>query len=83
MPMKLREKVVERAFMGETRDYVFATEAGLRLRVVTSPTSIHDVGADVWVSASADQIVDIASYTGSRDTRADSPRRARPVYMAH
>ncbi|MFD1910973.1 ABC transporter ATP-binding protein [Halodurantibacterium flavum] len=57
--LKLPGRITARAFLGETWDYVFATEAGLEMRVVARPHEIYEVGAPVWAAAARDQVVQI------------------------
>jgi ABC-type Fe3+/spermidine/putrescine transport system ATPase subunit len=53
--------VTERAFLGETWDYVFAArDAQLRLKVAAPPASVFEVGADAWVEMDPHQMVPIA-----------------------
>ncbi len=57
--LKLRGRIKERAFLGETWDYVFVTDSGLELRIVARPHEIYALGAEVWATAARDQIVQI------------------------
>jgi len=58
--IKLKGKVVERAFLGETWDYMFAGEKSLRLRVVAPPSDVFDIGAEAWVQMDPRQMVPIS-----------------------
>ncbi|WEX11174.1 ABC transporter ATP-binding protein [Chelativorans sp. AA-79] len=58
--VKLKGKVVERAFMGETWDYMFAGENSIRLRVVAPPSDVFQIGAETWVQMDPSQIVPIS-----------------------
>jgi hypothetical protein len=43
-------RIVERAYLGEYWDYVVSpAEGGLRLRVSTAPTDVHEAGEEVWL----------------------------------
>jgi ABC-type Fe3+/spermidine/putrescine transport system ATPase subunit len=50
-------KIANRTFLGETWDYTFASEAGLRLRVVTSPANALEKDQAVWLRIDPSQIV--------------------------
>ncbi|WP_028035420.1 ABC transporter ATP-binding protein [Chelativorans sp. J32] len=56
----LRGKVVERAFLGETWDYMFASEESMRLRVVAPPSDVFEIGAEAWVQLDPSQMVPIS-----------------------
>ena len=53
----LAGKIASRTFLGETWDYTFATEAGLRLRVVSSPANALEKDQTVWLRIDPSQIV--------------------------
>jgi iron(III) transport system ATP-binding protein len=47
----IKGSIVERAFLGEHWDYVFGPEnSGLRLKVATQPSEVHDVGSTAWLA---------------------------------
>ena len=50
-------KIANRTFLGETWDYTFASEAGLRLRVVSSPANALEKDQPVWLRIDPSQIV--------------------------
>ena len=51
-------RVIERAYLGETWDYVVTpSKGGLRLRVATLPNQVHNVGDNVWIEFDPDQMV--------------------------
>jgi iron(III) transport system ATP-binding protein len=53
--------VTERAFLGETWEYVVApVESGLRLKITTSPIRVFDVGEKVWLEFDPQQMALIA-----------------------
>ncbi|WP_309082998.1 ABC transporter ATP-binding protein [Chelativorans sp.] len=58
--VKLKGRVVERAFLGETWDYVFAGENSLRLRVVAPPADVFEIGSEAWVQMDPHQVVPIS-----------------------
>jgi ABC-type Fe3+/spermidine/putrescine transport system ATPase subunit len=52
--------ITERAFHGETWDYAFRCEgSGLKLRVMTPPLNVLDVGQQVWLELNPAHIVPI------------------------
>ncbi len=57
-PWMVESAVVERAYLGETWDYVVSPkDSNLRLRVTTLPNQIHQVGDTVWVEFDQEQMV--------------------------
>jgi ABC-type Fe3+/spermidine/putrescine transport system ATPase subunit len=50
-------KIVSRTFLGETWDYVFDSDAGLRLRVVSPPAVTLEIDQPVWLRIDSAQIV--------------------------
>jgi ABC-type Fe3+/spermidine/putrescine transport system ATPase subunit len=50
-------KIANRTFLGETWDYTFASESGLRLRVVSSPANALEMHQPVWLRIDPSQIV--------------------------
>jgi ABC-type Fe3+/spermidine/putrescine transport system ATPase subunit len=53
-------RITERAFLGETWDYVFATRDGaLTLKVAASPATVFEVGAEAWIELDPAQMVPI------------------------
>ncbi|WP_370205940.1 ABC transporter ATP-binding protein [Pararhodobacter marinus] len=57
--LKLKGTIAGRAFLGETWDYVFRSDAGLELRITARPHEVYALGAPVWARASSDQVVQI------------------------
>jgi ABC-type Fe3+/spermidine/putrescine transport system ATPase subunit len=56
----LSGSIVERAFLGETWDYAFQSEAnGLRLRITSPPLNVFDVGQKVWLEINPSHIIPI------------------------
>ena len=53
----LAGRIASRTFLGETWDYTFASEAGLRLRVVSAPANALDKDQAVWLRIDPAQIV--------------------------
>lgn len=61
-PGTIRGRLLERAFLGETWDYVVAPEgSGLRLKVATLPFQIFEVGDAVWLEFDPTQMAAIGS----------------------
>jgi ABC-type Fe3+/spermidine/putrescine transport system ATPase subunit len=50
-------KIAHRTFLGETWDYTFASESGLRLRVVSAPANALEMDQPVWLRIDPAQIV--------------------------
>lgn len=50
-------KIASRTFLGETWDYTFASESGLRLRVVSAPANALDMNQPAWLRIDPAQIV--------------------------
>jgi ABC-type Fe3+/spermidine/putrescine transport system ATPase subunit len=50
-------KIANRTFLGETWDYTFASESGLRLRVVSAPANALEMHQPVWLRIDPSQIV--------------------------
>jgi ABC-type Fe3+/spermidine/putrescine transport system ATPase subunit len=50
-------KIVSRTFLGETWDYVFDSDSGLRLRVVSPPAVTLEINQPVWLRIDSAQIV--------------------------
>lgn len=50
-------KIAHRTFLGETWDYTFASEAGLRLRVISAPANALEMDQPVWLRIDPAQIV--------------------------
>jgi ABC-type Fe3+/spermidine/putrescine transport system ATPase subunit len=60
-PWMVESAVVERAYLGETWDYVLSPKgSNLRLRVTTLPNQIHKVGDAIWVEFDPEQMVPLA-----------------------
>jgi ABC-type Fe3+/spermidine/putrescine transport system ATPase subunit len=58
----LRGRLLERAFLGETWDYVVSpAESGLRLKVAALPFQVFEVGEDVWLEFDPRQMAAVAS----------------------
>jgi ABC-type Fe3+/spermidine/putrescine transport system ATPase subunit len=56
----LEGQIVERVFLGENWDYLFAArEGGLRLRVTAASTNVFEIGGKVWVEFDLTQIAAI------------------------
>jgi ABC-type Fe3+/spermidine/putrescine transport system ATPase subunit len=54
-------RLVERAFLGETWDYLVAPVGGeTRIRVAATPSSVFEVGEDLWLGFDPRQLVAIA-----------------------
>jgi ABC-type Fe3+/spermidine/putrescine transport system ATPase subunit len=52
--------VVERAFLGETWDYIFAgRDSNLRLKVTAPPAAVFEVGSPAWLEVDPRQMVPI------------------------
>jgi ABC-type Fe3+/spermidine/putrescine transport system ATPase subunit len=52
--------IVERAFLGETWDYAFRSEAsGLKLRIMSPPLNVFAVGQKVWLEINPSHIIPI------------------------
>ena len=52
--------IVERAFLGETWDYAFQSEAsGLKLRITAPPLNVFTVGQKVWLEINPSHIIPI------------------------
>jgi ABC-type Fe3+/spermidine/putrescine transport system ATPase subunit len=57
----IKGSIVQRSFLGEHWDYVFGPEnSGLRLRVATQPSEVHDVGSAAWLAIDPKLMVAIA-----------------------
>ncbi len=55
-------RLLERAFLGETWDYVVSPAGGgLRLKVAALPFQVFDVGADVWLEFDPRQMAPVAA----------------------
>ena len=53
-------RITERAFLGETWDYVFAMRDGsLSLKVAASPATVFEVGTEAWIELDPAQMVPI------------------------
>jgi iron(III) transport system ATP-binding protein/putative spermidine/putrescine transport system ATP-binding protein len=50
-------KITSRTFLGETWDYVFDSDSGLRLRVVSPPAVALEINQPVWLRIDSAQIV--------------------------
>jgi ABC-type Fe3+/spermidine/putrescine transport system ATPase subunit len=50
-------KITSRTFLGETWDYVFDSDTGLRLRVVSPPAVALEINQPVWLRIDSAQIV--------------------------
>jgi ABC-type Fe3+/spermidine/putrescine transport system ATPase subunit len=50
-------KITSRTFLGETWDYVFDSDSGLRLRVVSPPAVALEIDQPVWLRIDSAQIV--------------------------
>ena len=58
----VRGRLLERAFLGETWDYVVSPgEGGLRLKVAALPFQVFEVGEDVWLEFDPRQMAPVAS----------------------
>jgi ABC-type Fe3+/spermidine/putrescine transport system ATPase subunit len=56
--LAVRSTLVERAFLGESWDYIVApADSGLRLRVAAVPSEVFDVGAAVWLTLDPQQMM--------------------------
>ena len=53
-----------RTFLGESWDYTFASERGLRLRVVSTPKNAFDMDQPVWLAIDPSQIVRVDDAPG-------------------
>ena len=54
-------RLVERAFLGESWDYVVAPgESGMRLKVAAPPSQVFEVGEAVWLEFDPQQMAPIA-----------------------
>jgi len=52
--------IIERAFLGETWDYAFQSEAsGLKLRIMSPPRNVFEVGQKVWLEINPSHIIPI------------------------
>ena len=52
--------IVERAFLGETWDYAFQSDASdLKLRIMSPPRHVFDVGQKVWLEINPSHIMPI------------------------
>ncbi|MDB5620045.1 ABC transporter ATP-binding protein [Tardiphaga sp.] len=52
--------IVERAFLGETWDYAFQSEASdLKLRIMSPPLNVFNVGQKVWLEINPSHIIPI------------------------
>ena len=52
--------ITERAFLGESWDYAFRAEAGdLKLRVMSPPVSVFNIGQKVWLEIDPLHIIPI------------------------
>jgi ABC-type Fe3+/spermidine/putrescine transport system ATPase subunit len=60
----LAGRIASRTFLGETWDYTFASEAGLRLRVVSSPANALEKDQAVWLRIDPSQIVRVEDAPG-------------------
>jgi len=57
----LAGRISERAFLGETWDYLFAAQAGgPTLKVAAPPTTVFEVGGEAWVELDPGEMVPIA-----------------------
>jgi ABC-type Fe3+/spermidine/putrescine transport system ATPase subunit len=57
----VKGSIVQRSFLGEHWDYVFGPEnSGLRLKVATQPSEVHEVGSDAWLGIDPKLMVAIA-----------------------
>ena len=57
----LAGRISERAFLGETWDYIFAVlDGGLTLKVAAPPATVFEVGAEAWVELDPGEMVPIA-----------------------
>ena len=57
----VKGNIVQRSFLGEHWDYVFGPEnSGLRLKVATQPSEVHEVGSDAWLAIDPKLMVAIA-----------------------
>ncbi len=54
-------RLVERAFLGETWDYVVSpADSALRLKVAALPFEVFDVGDPVWLAFDPQQMAPVA-----------------------
>jgi iron(III) transport system ATP-binding protein len=58
----VQARLLERAFLGETWDYVVSpVESSLRLKVAALPFEVFDVGETVWLEFDPQQMAPISS----------------------
>jgi ABC-type Fe3+/spermidine/putrescine transport system ATPase subunit len=50
-------KIIERTFLGETWDYVFGVDGGVRLRVLAPPANVVNEDEPVWLEIDPAQVV--------------------------
>jgi iron(III) transport system ATP-binding protein len=59
-PMQVQALLVERAFLGETWDYIVSpVDSGVRLKVAASPSQVFEVGDTLWLKFDPQQMAAI------------------------
>jgi iron(III) transport system ATP-binding protein/putative spermidine/putrescine transport system ATP-binding protein len=56
----VRGRIAERAYLGETWDYLVALECGQRLRVAALPAQVFEADEDVWLEFDPSQMVAVS-----------------------
>jgi iron(III) transport system ATP-binding protein len=59
-PMQVQARLVERAFLGETWDYIVSpVDSGVRLKVAASPSQVFEIGDTLWLKFDPQQMAAI------------------------
>jgi iron(III) transport system ATP-binding protein len=60
-PMRVQARLVERAFLGETWDYIVSpVDSGVRLKVAASPSQVFEIGETLWLKFDPQQMAPLA-----------------------
>jgi ABC-type Fe3+/spermidine/putrescine transport system ATPase subunit len=58
--LSVRGRIAERAYLGETWDYLIALDGGQRLRVAALPAQVFEAEEDVWLEFDPSQMVAVS-----------------------
>jgi iron(III) transport system ATP-binding protein len=60
-PMRVEARLVERAFLGETWDYIVSpVDSGVRLKVAAAPSQVFEIGETLWLKFDPQQMAPLA-----------------------
>jgi iron(III) transport system ATP-binding protein len=59
-PLRLQARLIERAFLGESWDYIVSpVDSGVRLKVAATPSQVFEVGDTLWLKFDPQQMAAI------------------------